>query len=281
MRGPRLRTLLVLLVLAAFTLTLLDSGRGSGGPLDALRRGSDAVFGPAQRAVGGALGAAGDALGGLGGDDEERLQRENDALRRRVLELEGTQAAGEQLRQLLQLKDQGDYTVVPARVVGYGAFQPFGSTVTLDAGSDDGVREDMTVTSGSGLVGKVVRVAARTSTVSLLTDPVFSVGVRVNGQAGSFGIASGSGRGELALQLVDLPGGGQLSVGDALVTAGSDTFAAGVPVGRVSEVGAAVSGAGRTATLTPFVELGALDVVGVVVDGPRTAPRAAVPPGPS
>ena len=283
MRGPRLRLLLVLLVLTAFTLTVLDV-RG-GGAFDALRRGADTVFGPAQRALGGLARSTGGALGdlprlGAYREDNARLQRENEELRRRLVEQEGLEATGQQLEDLLQLKDTGSYTTVLARVVGYGAYAPFSSTLTLDVGERDGVRVDQTVTSGLGLVGRTVRVGPDTSTVALLTDPTFSVGARLNRSPRSFGVASGQGSRELSFRLVELSEGGALEVGDALVTAGSDTFAPGVPIGRVSEVAAQVTGTVRTATVTPFVDLGALDLLQVVVEGPRTTPRVPIPPSP-
>ena len=71
-----------------------------------------------------------------------------------------------------------------------------------------------------------------------------------------------------------------LAVGDALVTAGSDTFAPGVPVGRVAAVDAQATGTVRTATVTPFVDVGALDLLQVVVEGPRGTPRVPIPPSP-
>lgn len=281
MRGSRPQQLLVLLLLVAFSLTVLDS-RGSGdGPLGALRRGSDTVFGPAQRAVGGLVNNASDAVGGLGNGDTGELQRQNDELRRRVIELEGDAALGQQAKALLRLKDQGSYTTVLARVVGYGAFQPFESTVTIDAGSDDGLAVDMTVANGSGLVGKVVRVGPRTSSVSVLTDPVFSAGVNLNTAAGSFGFATGDGRGGLTLRLTSESSGAQLTAGGALVTSGEGTLAAGLPVGRITTVDSGAGGQARTATLAPYADAGALDLVQVIVDGPRTEPRVAIPPAPA
>jgi rod shape-determining protein MreC len=283
-RGPRPRLLLVLLVLTALTLTALDARGGTGGPFGALRRGVDTVFGPAQRALGGAAGSAGDALGGLPrlGDAREesaRLQRENDELRRRLLDLQGAEATGRELADLLRLKDEGTYATVLARVVAYGTFQPFDATVTLDVGSKDGVREDMSVTSGRGLVGRTVRVGPDTSVVALLTDPTFSVGTRLNRTPRSFGLTSGQGDG-LRFQLVELSDGSQLQAGDDLVTAGSDTFPPGIPVGRVTAVDSATSGQVRTARVAPYADLGALDLLQVVVEGPRGEPRVAIPPVP-
>jgi rod shape-determining protein MreC len=282
-RGPRLRLLLVLLVLTAFTLTALDARDGSGSPFDVVRRGADTLFGPVQRTVGTAARSVGGALGGLGRiggyqQDNERLRRENDELRRRLLDDQGAEAARREVADLLKLKDEGSYTTVLARVVGYGAYQPFESTVTLDVGSRDGIRVDQTVTSGRGLVGRTVRVGPTTTTVALLTDPTFSVGARLNRSPRSFGIATGQGGRRMGFELVELSEGSRLSVGDALVTAGSDTFAPGVPVGQVTSVDTAASGTVRTAVVAPFADLADLDLLQVITEGPRATPRVPIPP---
>jgi rod shape-determining protein MreC len=275
-RGLRARQLLVVLLLLAITLTVLDSRGDDSGPLGALRRGSDTVFGPVEDALGSGVNKVSDALGRDTRDPE--LVRENEDLKRRILELQGAAATQQELNDLLKLKDQGTYSIVPARVVGYGAFQPFDTTITIDAGSRDGIKADQTVVSAAGLVGKVVRVGPSTSTVSLLTDPLFTVGARLNGAAGSFGLATGNGNGGLQLRLVELPGGGQLTVGDALVTSGSSTFAQGIPIGHLTSVDTGASGQARTATLVPYADLGSLNLLGVITDGPRGEPRIPIPP---
>ena len=58
-------------VLTAFTLTALDyRSTGGSSAFDAVRRGSDTVFGPAQRAIGSAVSGIGDAV--------ERVLRDDD-----------------------------------------------------------------------------------------------------------------------------------------------------------------------------------------------------------
>ena len=274
MRGPRLRLLLGLLVLTAFTLTVLDAQDG-GSPFAVLRRGADTVLGPLQRGAAAAV----RALPGGGSDaDVARLQQENDALRSRVLELEGAQVRGEELAALLRLKDEGSYTTVLAQVVGVGSATPFETTVTLDVGSRDGVREDQTVTSGRGLVGRTVRVGPDTSVVALLTDPTVTVGARLNTGSRAFGLATGTGDGRLEFALLTGGEAAALQVGEALVTGGSDTYVPGVPVGRITAVTAPGEGVVPTATVAPFADLDALDLLQVVVAGPRTEPRVAIPP---
>jgi len=272
-RAPRTRLLLAVLLLVAFTLTVLDVRSGRGSAFDVLRRGADTVFGPVERAAGAALRA-------LPGDDSAgetaRLRRENDDLRRRLVDLQGVQAQAEELAGLLKLKDEGSYTTVVARVVGFGARTPFETTVTLDVGTRDGVHGGQTVTSARGLVGRTVRAGATTSVVALVTDPTVSVGTRRNDAPRSFGLTTGLGRRGLSFSLVEPGDGAGLQVGDALVTAGSDTFAPGVPVGRVTSVD--LTGTVPTAVVVPYADLGALDLLQVVVQGPRTQPRIPIPP---
>ena len=283
MRGPRLHLLLAGLVLAAVVLTLLDARRSGSPPLDALRRGTDRVLGPVVRGVGGAAGTAGDALGDLPRigryrEENERLRRENDELRSRLLEQESLEATRRQLAELLRLKERGSYETVPARVVGFGSTSPFAETVVLDVGSDDGVRVDQAVTSGRGLVGRTVRVGPTTTTVALVTDPGVSVGARLSRAPRSFGLLQGTGRAEdgagMQLRLVE-GAGEQVRVGDALVTAGSEAFEPGVPVGRVTAVEPPAGGRTGTATVEPLADLAELDLLQVITEGPRTLPRAA------
>lgn len=263
------RLLLVVLLLSAFTLTTLDV-RGGGG-LDGVRRAADRVLGPAQGAVSGAVG------GVLGEDDEQStaLRAEVDRLTGELRRSEGLQRRVDELDALLRLRDSGTYPMVPARVSGVGSAFGFGSTVTIDAGSRDGIATGQTVVTGAGLVGRTVRVGPFTSTVLLLTDPGFTAGARLT-REGTIGLASGSGDG-LVYELVE---GGGVAVGDALLTTGSDTFVPGVPVGRVTRVREQAGALVTTAEVEPFVDLSALDLVGVVTEPPRGTPRVPLEPAP-
>ena len=274
MRGPRL--LLVLLLLTALTLTALDVRGGDGGsPFDPLRRGADAVLGPAQRALGGAARAVGGVLDG-DSDDQERLELENAQLRAELRRSEDLRRRVDELDALLALKDFGSYPMVPARVAAIGSSFGFESTVTIDAGSGDGIEPGQTVVDGDGLLGRTLRVGPFTSTVLLLTDPGFTVGARLT-REGTVGLATGDGKGGLVLSLVE---GGRVQEGDALLTTGSDTFVPGVPVGRVTSVDPGGQALVTTARVRPFVDVSSLDLVGVVTEPPRSTPRVPLQPSP-
>lgn len=271
-----------MLVLTAFTLTALDyRSTGGSSAFDAVRRGGDAVFGPAQRAVGGATHAVGSfftGLSSLGREAErnEKLRDENDRLRAQLRQSDALRREVAQWNGLLGLKDASGYTLQPARVIAVGSSLGFEWTATIDAGSRDGVRVNATVVNGKGLVGRVKRVGPYTSTVLLLVDGEFSVGVRL-GRSGQLAVVSGRGRGELSYQLIGQRA--RAEVGEAMYTSGS-TFAAGIPVGRVATTSNDPNSPTLTGTLSPYVDVTSLDLVGVVLDVPRRARRLPLRPTP-
>jgi rod shape-determining protein MreC len=284
----RTRVLLALLLVTSVSLITIDYRGGEHSPLNAVRSAAAAVFGPVERvaaAIASPVRDAVDGVAGLGGDREQvdRLVRENQRLRRqlRTSGLDRSRAA--ELDKLLHLAGAGRYRVVPARVIAIGSAQTFAWTVTLDAGSRDGIRPDLTVLNGDGLVGRVKTVGPTTSTVLLAVDPESSVGVRLEG---SMEVGFTTGRGihdDLGLKLLDAQSG--VEPGARLVTFGSQgesPYVPGVPVGHVVSVHGRPGSLTRTAVVRPYVDFTAIDLVGVVVEPPRTDPRDAVlPPRPA
>jgi rod shape-determining protein MreC len=286
-RGSRrLRLTLVLLILTAFTLTALDNSAARTGPLAALRRGIDTVFGPVESVVGGGASALGRALGGiprLGSyqSDNRRLQREIDGLNGRLAAQAGLQCQVDQLHQLMHLVDVTGFSTIPARVVAVGPAGGFEWTAVIDAGSADGVRPSQTVVTGAGLVGRTTEVSAHTAHVLLIADPEFTVGGSL-AQVASIGFAHGNGSRPMTYSLASTRA--LVRKGDVLLTTGSDTYAAGVPIGTVTAVAPDANAISRTATVVPFVDVASLDLVGVITNAARTQPRGLLRPigvGPS
>jgi rod shape-determining protein MreC len=280
-RGSRrLRLTFVLLLLTAFTFTALDSGGDQGGPLGALRRGIDTVFGPVQRAVGGAATSVGHALGGLPRlgsyqDDNRRLTRRVEELQGRLASLAGLQCELDQFRQLAHFIDVTGYTTVPARVVAVGPSGGFERVAVIDAGSKDGIKPSQTVVTGAGLVGRTTQVQDHTARVLLLTDREFTVGGSI-AQVASVGFTRGTGGPTLTYHLASTRA--PVRKGDVLLTTGSETYAAGVPVGTVTSVAPDANAISRTAVVVPFVDSASLDLVGVITNASPGRPRGLLRP---
>lgn len=286
----RTRVLLVLLLVTSISLITLDYRGGASSPLNGLRSAAAAVFGPVEQVAAAIVSPVADAVDGLSGlgdgrDEARRLRKENAELLRRLRTAEIDRSRVAELDSLLRVAGSGRYRVVPAQVIAIGAAQTFSWTATIDAGTRDGVRPDMTVLNGDGLVGRVKTAGPTTSTVLLAIDPQSSVGVRLEGSM-EVGFTTGQGMrdgSDLDLQLLD----GQSTVerGDRLVTFGSQgatPYVPGVPVGQIVRVRGTPGSQTRTAVVAPYVDFSALDLVGVVVEPPRKDPRDAVlPPRPT
>lgn len=275
---------LVGLCALALLLALVDSRNGITRHLRPI---AGAFMTPVQEAVNAATAPIGSFITDwqqLGSRKERisELERANAELRARLHVAAGDDRRRKELDTLLQQAGTAQYKLVIAHVVAIGSNQGFGNTVLIDVGSIDGVRVDMNIVSGSGLVGRVVSVMKRQSTVALITDPSSTVGARVEG-TGQIGFVTGLGQlDNLQLQLLDPYA--DLNVGDRLVSFGvaRGIYASGLPIGTVTEIRGKAGTSDRVADVRPFVSIGALDVVGVMVVKPRTDPRnALLPPVPT
>jgi rod shape-determining protein MreC len=278
-------SLVVALVLACVSLMVLDVRGGDDSPVEGARRAVGEVLGPVESGTSAALRPITSIPGWFRTRDgmQERiddLEAENSRLRteanradydrNRLAEYDGLTTAAADL----------GFAMVPARVIGVGASQSFSSTVTIDAGSDSGLRADQTVLNADGLVGRVLRVTRTTATVLLLVDADSVVGARIGT---SMELGSLHGRGaigddaRLDLELVDeavVP-----VAGDPVVTWGSEDgapYVSGVPIGEVTTVYSSLRDSSQRAVIDPYVDFGALDVVGVVVPSGSDSDRGVI-----
>lgn len=281
------RLLLVLLVTIAFALISVDIRGGNDSPLNGIRSTIASIFGPAQDSVAAGVDPVAHAISAIreSGSRHDRiaeLERENTELKQRLGSRQVDQNRVAELDKMMKIAGAGQYRIKAAQVIAIGAAQAFSWTVTIDAGSADGITRDMTVINGDGLVGRVTTVGASTATVLLANDPDFTVGTRLE-RSMELGFATGRGDRPLRVQLLN--GRADVKRGDRLVTFGSQEgkpFVPGVPVGKIVGIDAASGGLTRTVQVQPFVGFTRLDLVGVVVQGPRTDPRDSVlPPKPA
>jgi rod shape-determining protein MreC len=280
----RTRLVLGLLLLASFTLITLDLRGGSGLP-SGLRSSVSSAFAPLQRGAESGTRPIGDLFRRMTHDDTktiDSLKRRNDTLERQLLATEDAQRRAAELDALLKVPGLAGYRIKAAQVMAVGAAQGFDLTVELDVGTRDGIRPDMTVINGQGLVGRVKYVTSSTATVVLLIDPESGVGVRLEGSR-QIGVLTGEGH--RPMQLVVQNSGHVLKPGDRMVTLGSldnKPYVPGVPVGVIKSVTSAAGSVDQVATVNPYVDVSTLDLVGIVVSVPRTAPRGTIAiPSPS
>lgn len=279
----RLRVVVAGLIGIALIIVILDL-RGGEGPFASVRNVVASVLGSVERGAASVFSPiTGFADFWTNTRDQkarlDELEKSNAELQSEVKRAADDRARASALDGMLKVAGLGRYRVVPAEVIAVGPAQDFAWTITIDAGSDDGVEVDMTVLNYQGLLGRVSNVEKRTSTVVLIVDPAVSVGARVAGSQ-EIGILSGTGKqNELQFQLFDPLA--TLDQGAALVTFGSKDgrpYVPGVPIGEVMTVAGTAGQLSRVATVRPFANISTLSIVGVVVRPPRTDPRDSVLP---
>ncbi len=283
MFSRRTRVLLAVLVVASLTFVILDL-RGGEGPFATVRSAGANVLGGLERAAATVFSpviGAGSWFSTLRDQSSqiEELSAENERLQTELQILTNDRARAAALDGLLRVASVGQYRFVPAEVIAVGPAQDFSWTVTIDAGRNDGIEQDMSVINGAGLVGRVLKTTASTSTVVLLVDQGSAVGGRVAG-TDEIGIVAGTGsQDSLEFELLDPMA--DIRVGDALVTFGSKggrPYAPGLPIGEVVKVRGTGGMLTRIATVRPYADMSTLSIVGVVTKPPREDPRDSVLP---
>jgi rod shape-determining protein MreC len=189
------------------------------------------------------------------------VQSENKILRREIAQLQKeigqyreALIANARLKKLLEIKEYiGTTEVITANVVGVD-LAPWLATITVDKGRKDGIKTQMVVMSGAGVVGQVIEVSLYFSKILLLSDYNSSIASIIQRNRAR-GILKGAGKGQCYLAYVEK--GIDVESGDTVITSGTDKiFPKGLPIGKVSSVS---EGPGsdlfQVITVTPFVDL--------------------------
>ena len=138
-------------------------------------------------------------------------------------------------------------------------------SILIDRGTDDGVKPDMAVIVGDGvIVGKVFTADRASSTVLLLTDIRSRLGAEIQNAARTQGIVQG--KQGLSLEMRLIPQDQDVSTDDVVVTSGIEPLVpSGLVVGRVQDVQTEERNPFKTASIAPPVSYDRLDVVAVLV----------------
>jgi rod shape-determining protein MreC len=270
----------VLAVLVALSIALLTAyfGESAAGGLHSIQRGFMEALAPLQEGASRALKPARD-LGGWIGDvfdaksENKHLRRQVEDLRNRLAAAETAQRDASELRKLVGLNQSSrfpqGYERVACRVIARSPTVWY-STITVDKGSDAGLREDQPVVTGDGLVGKVSTVSSDAAQVTLITDHTSGVSAEVvpDGANGLIKPRVGDPT-DLLLDFVEK--GRPIVKGATVITAGwrsshlESLFPRGVPIGKVTRVDSSERELYQRVHVRPFADLRRLDVVEVLV----------------
>lgn len=284
MRNRRARLVLTLLLLTAFTLITLDYRKS--GALSGVRKVASSVFGPIEHVVGDVVHPIGSWFAGIGHlgsykSENKKLHNQVSALQTQLRMQAREHQLYLQAQKLLHLTGLAQYTIVPTEVTAESSDLGFGTSVTIDRGSANGVQVNETVINALGLVGRVTSVGRDSATVELADNDGFIVGCRLSSAAGTIGQVTANGAGNaMTLQVFDVTT--KLAVGEQLVTLGSGgkgaPYVPEVPVGTITKVLPINGQLSQTALVKPFVDFSALDLLAVVIHSPANISHGSLLP---
>lgn len=189
------------------------------------------------------LGTAGDGVRGFWRaltvlqSENKKLKEENTELRSANIQMASLFAENQQLRALLDYKEQHKtQKVVAAKVIARN-FGDMRDCIYIEAGKDKGLKPDMAVVNG-GLIGVVDEVYNDYARVLLLSSPRCRVGARVlRADSRAVGVVGGSVTTKDSLLLEHVFRDASLREGDIIVTSGySGSHPADVLIGKVTAV---------------------------------------------
>lgn len=160
-----------------------------------------------------------------------QLQREAELLRSQLHQFTKDTTLTEQIMHE-KLKD---YTMIPATVVS-NSNERDNNYLVIDKGTIDGIKPEMGVVGGGGVVGIVYLTGPHHSLVIPVTNRKSSISCRVRGQS-YFGYLQWDGSSMRRAYVDDIPRYARVKKGEAVETSGySSVFPPGIFVGRIRSI---------------------------------------------
>ena len=167
--------------------------------------------------------------------------------------------------QRLQNNQTNRYRSVPARVVS-SSLDRLNNFITIDKGEADGVKKDMGVVCGTGIVGIVYLTSAHYSVVIPVLNSKSNISCSIRGR-GYFGYLHWMGGVPDEAYLDDVPRHARFRIGDVIVTSGySSVFPPGMLVGKVMRVYNSANGLSFRLRIKLTTDFGNLRDVCVITD---------------
>jgi rod shape-determining protein MreC len=198
-------------------------------------------------------------------EDNERLRQEVGQLQVRLQAERALAQQSRALQELLELRQRTELSTTAATVIAGGASPDF-RTITVDKGTNDGLRQDQAVISPRGVVGRLIMPSARASKVQLLIDRNAAAGAIVE-RSRAQGVVLGTGADRLRMEYVS--SASDVKVGDHVVTSGIDgIYPKGFVIGQIESI---ERGAGIFSAIIvrPAVDFASIEDVLVVLTPPE------------
>ena len=216
--------------------------------------------------------------------DENKVLREKLAeYKTLIYEVQELDKENEELREAVELESSArDFDPVLANVISRSP-ERWLEQLTINKGTNQGVKKDMAVMTVDGMIGKITSVSKTTSTVQLITgfDQLNRISATVSRKDGKniFGLIEGYDKEKEALVFTILEQSDRNLKEDELVVSSSmgGLYPSGLPIGTIIEVLPDDYGLTKTAYVEPAADMYEINQVIVVerlLDKPDQSPDA-------
>lgn len=207
--------------------------------------------------------------GGDLAEENERLQKEKQELERQINEMQGLADENEELREMLDLKEQEkDFELQAAQIVAKDPSNWYG-TFTIDKGTSSGVAVNQPVISANReLIGRVYRVGTNWAEVITLFDTENSIGCTIK-RSKAMGVVEGdtSLRQSGICRMNYVARDADIQEGDFVESSGlGGIYPAGILIGKVLSVEEDASTLSKYALIQPSADIEKISEVFVITN---------------
>ena len=199
-------------------------------------------------------------------NENDSLKQKNSELEQQLREYEIMKNENEQLKQELNLAEKyGQYTTVPGTVVSRD-ISNYSKTIIINIGSDNGVKEKMTVIADEGLVGYVVSTTNNTSKIQTIVDSASATSCVASSTRDTM-ICKGTIENKSVLSASNIETDARIIQGDSVETSGlGGIYIKGIHVGKIKKVNEGSNKTDSYATIETAVNFEKLETVLVITN---------------
>lgn len=194
------------------------------------------------------------------------LKQKNSELEQQLREFEIIKNENEQLKQQLNLAEKyGEFTTVPGTVISRD-ISNYSKTLVINIGSDNGVKEKMTVIADEGLVGYVVSTTNKTAKIQTIIDSASATSCLASSTRDTM-ICKGTIENKPQLSASNIATDARIIQGDSVETSGlGGIYVKGIHVGKIKKVNAGSNKTDSYAVIETAVDFEKLETVLVITN---------------
>ena len=198
--------------------------------------------------------------------ENEQLKQKNSELEQTLREYEIIKNENQQLKQELNLAEKyGEYTTVPGTIISRD-ISNYSKTIIINVGSDNGIKENMTVIADEGLVGYVVSVTNKTAKIQTIVDSASATSCLASTTRDNM-ICKGTVENNSTLKATLIATDANIIQGDSVETSGlGGIYIKGIHIGKIKKL---VEGTNKTdsyALIEAAVDFKKLETVLVITN---------------